>query len=250
MEKPVRAAVHEPAHEPARESSCGPAHAAAHNPACGPAREPTSATAHKRLGKRAYLRLAVWLIVIAGLLVAVGCEPRQAGEDGGATGPLGNDGTATVAVEWSMSGDCGTCHTAESSAQDATAPAVVHETQGNTCISCHADEPEMAKVHEKATIDSKMPIRLKSTKVDDALCLSCHDEDELAALTQSSAVLTDKEDTVVNPHDVPVSTSHASVDCASCHQVHKPAADLPKTALAACTGCHHEKVFACGTCHD
>lgn len=213
--------------------------------------KPVHKPLRRLIRKRGYVCLTLWLIAIVGILVAVGCAPRQADGDGGSAGSLGdNNDTAAVVVEWSMDGDCGTCHTAESSAQDPTAVAVVHEDQGNTCISCHADEVELADVHDGAAIDAKMPIRLKSTKIADELCLSCHDQGELAVLTQPSVVLTDKEGTVVNPHDVPVSTSHASVTCASCHQVHKPGADLSKTALAACTGCHHEKVFACGTCHD
>ena len=58
------------------------------------------------------------------------------------------------------------------------------------------------------------------TAVDDAVCASCHNAADLAAKTTESAVLTDSEGTVVNPHDLPENEDHAATKCTSCHKMH------------------------------
>jgi hypothetical protein len=183
--------------------------------------------------------------MVALVALAAGCAPRTADPSSGSGS---EDTTATVA--WSMQSDCATCHLAETNEQDPTAPATVHEQEGTTCITCHADEEKMTAVHEGATADLPMPTRLKKTEVDPTLCGSCHEADELATLTVASTVITDTEGTVVNPHDIPDNSSHNSITCINCHQVHEPAASLPDNSLNTCFNCHHEKVLQCGTCHD
>jgi hypothetical protein len=151
-----------------------------------------------------------------------------------------------------MDSDCTTCHVAESTAQDPTAPALYHEEQeGVACVTCHtAGEDELAKVHEDAAATDTMPVRLKTTEVGEEACLSCHETGELAALTQASTVLTDEEGLVVNPHELPQNGSHVNISCTDCHQQHEPRAEIAENSMATCTRCHHEEVFACGTCHD
>jgi hypothetical protein len=180
-------------------------------------------------------------------LVAAGCAPRQAAEDSAQ-----DDVSQPIVVEWSIDGDCATCHTAESTAQDATAPALYHEDQeGVACVTCHtADESKLAEVHEGTSATDTMPVRLKVTKMSDDACLSCHDKTELVTLTQANTVLTDDEGRVVNPHELPDNSSHAGLSCTNCHKQHKPKAEIAQNSMATCTSCHHEKVFACGTCHD
>jgi hypothetical protein len=208
-----------------------------------------SALSHK------HARLIVWLVALCIVvlpLIIVGCAPRQSGE-GGSSANASDEGAADeIVVAWSMDSDCTTCHTAESSAQDPTAPALYHEEEEDVaCVTCHtADESELTKVHEGTTATDKMPARLKVTKVNDDACLSCHETSELATLTQASTVLTDDEGRVVNPHELPENSSHVNIKCTNCHQQHKPRADIAKNSMATCTSCHHEKVFACGTCHD
>jgi hypothetical protein len=204
---------------------------------------------------RRHIRLFMWLVVLCAVIIplaVVGCAPRQASE-GPNQGDTGEDVGEAVVVEWSIDGDCATCHLAESVDQDPTAPALYHEEEeGVACITCHAvGESELAAVHEGTTATDKMPVRLKKTKVSDESCLgSCHNTEELIAVTASSTALTDNEGLVVNPHDRPVNSSHSNISCSDCHQQHKPRAQIAQTAMALCTKCHHDKVFACGTCHD
>jgi hypothetical protein len=197
----------------------------------------------------------MWLVAICAVvipLVIVGCAPRQAVDEGGLGSDASDDGAEeAIVVAWSMDSDCTTCHLAESSAQDPTAPALYHEEEeGVECVTCHtAGESELAQVHEGTTATDTMPVRLKKTKVNDEACLSCHVTSDLVTLTQASTVLTDKNGLVVNPHDRPENSSHANISCTNCHKQHKPKADIAKNSLATCTSCHHENVFECGTCH-
>ncbi len=61
--------------------------------------------------------------------------------------------------------------------------------------------------------------------------------------------LTDANGTTVNPHDLPVNKSHATLSCATCHAMHDDAT-LEETAVKACIKCHHDNVYECFTCHD
>jgi hypothetical protein len=209
-----------------------------------------------RAFSRKHIRLIMWLVAICVVvvpLVIVGCAPRQASEGGSGSDAPDDGAEEAIVVAWTMDSDCTTCHTAESSAQDPTAPALYHEEEeGVECVTCHtAGESELAQVHEGTTATDTMPVRLKKTEVNDEACLSCHVTSDLITLTQASTVLTDDNGLVVNPHDRPENSSHVSVNCTNCHQQHEPKAEIAKNSMATCTTCHHEKVFACGPpCHD
>lgn len=83
----------------------------------------------------------------------------------------------------------------------------------------------------------------------DADCASCHSLDDIREATKDSAVLTDVNGTVVNPHDLPEVAEHAEVVCASCHKTHAVAESTAKNAARACASCHHADVYECYTCH-
>ena len=112
-------------------------------------------------------------------------------------------------------------------------PAATHEAEGETCASCHPDNAALASAHEGALPSSTMPKRLTKTKVDDTLCLACHDQEEL----------------VENPHALPETENHTAIACSDCHKMHSPET-AAETAKAKCLSCHHEDVFECNTCHE
>lgn len=198
-------------------------------------------------------KLLAVMALAMGVVVALGlgaCAPRVA-EELPSTG--GDESSADVAVDWSYDSSCDTCHTAEpASIDDANCLVSTHAAQGNTCQTCHADEAGLQKAHEGATAESaaKRATKLRSTTVDEATCLACHDSKEtLAEKTAASTVLTDSEGKTVNPHAMPENEDHADTNCVSCHSMH---ADEPVTETAPdyCESCHHANVYACHTCHD
>lgn len=120
---------------------------------------------------------------------------------------------------------------------------------GLTCTDCHRDSPELAAAHAK--LDSgKEPRKLKKTAVESDTCLACHDQESLAEQTTGSAVLSDENGTVVNPHELPGNPEHEQVSCTDCHRVHNPKKTVDTAAQQACTSCHHTGVYECGTCHE
>lgn len=150
---------------------------------------------------------------------------------------------------FSEDADCAACHTTEGdSMADDAMPASNHEAL--KCTTCHSDDKSLEKVHDGVAYGDKTPKRLKKTSVDTESCGTCHGSlEELAEQTSKSAALTDKNGTVVNPHALPENEDHESVDCASCHSMHKDKA-VEDTAKKACKGCHHTDVYECNTCHD
>lgn len=118
------------------------------------------------------------------------------------------------------------------------------------CADCHSNADGLAKAHEKATADGKMPAKLKKTEVDEETCLACHGSYEsLAEKTTDFTLLTDKNGTTVNPHEVTTTgTGHNSINCASCHSMHQDGS-AGDTADTLCRSCHHKEVYECGTCH-
>lgn len=195
------------------------------------------------------------ILGLAGALLAggvSGCAPNGSEEPQGDRGKAAAaNETAAVEFTWSADADCSTCHGAESSSiTDESTVAGIHGAEGDTCATCHIDGVDLAAVHEGATTDSKMPKKLKKTKIDEAVCLACHGSgEELAEKTAASLALTDSEGTTVNPHALPSGSDHDMVTCSDCHSMHgsDPVAD---TAKAECLSCHHQDVFECGTCHD
>ena len=108
----------------------------------------------------------------------------------------------------------------------------------------------LAKQHEGASSDDRMPSRLKQTTVEASVCLSCHDQDEIAAESSSCTALSDAQGTTVNPHELPETDTHGQIACTDCHSMHEEQTDLQGDAKAYCMSCHHADVFECYTCHE
>lgn len=208
---------------------------------------------------------AVAVAVLACGLAA--CAPVSANT---AADAEGEDVAAVEAVgfgAWSPDVDCAACHlgNAASLTQTGTLGAV-HESSGASmdCIACHADEVALSTLHASYTDEgAKVPARLRKTTVSDGSCAAsgCHDVAELVQKTESSAVLTDSDGTVRNPHAMVSDPLHglggetgADIQCVSCHEVHKEGgADrqaMAETARDQCLSCHHADVYECGTCHE
>lgn len=185
--------------------------------------------------------VAILSLVVS--ICAVGCAPAPSSSEG----QKGDDPPAVEPVSWNADADCSVCHTTEADSQtDGGCPASAHADVA--CATCHQDESGLSAVHEGAD-SSKMPRKLKETEVPREVCESCHDPSALASVTAASTVLTDKEGTVVNPHDLPEVEDHDEIQCGTCHEMHDDA-PLEETAAKACAKCHHAEVYACGTCHS
>jgi hypothetical protein len=194
---------------------------------------------------------ALLVIVAMTLLLALmaACAPRQDGERP-STGDTGQD-TAVDLPTWTMESDCAGCHVTEAaSATNSACPYSAHASQGLTCTTCHVDDGgKLSRAHEKYAT-ANLPKKLKSTAVSASSCLSCHNEDDLKAKTAGSTVLTDKDGTAANPHDLAQNTSHTeNLSCSSCHGMHS-SESLADEARNTCLGCHHADVYECGTCHE
>jgi hypothetical protein len=185
------------------------------------------------------------------LIVATGCQPRQANSD---DSEQDNSDTLMVSVEWSPESNCSVCHVSEfASESDNVTLAGIHKmnpesTDSVKCVTCHADTSILAALHKDVTTGEVTVKRLKKTEVASDACTTsgCHDNaEERKTATVGSTILTDQRGTVVNPHDVPINEYHDTISCASCHKGHN-AIDAPKT----CLSCHHEDVYECNTCHD
>ncbi len=194
-------------------------------------------------------------IALVACLAFFGCAPQErdlstTGEDASsaASGETQDDAaTQGVAFTWTAESDCAMCHDKEaSSQQDSACTASQHANE--PCVTCHADEAGLASAHEGAQMGGEGAAALVKTKVDDAVCQSCHDQAELATKTADSTVLTDSEGTVVNPHELPENEDHAATECISCHKMHSTT-DISKTATRYCKSCHHTDVYSCYTCH-
>ncbi|KUO62669.1 MAG: hypothetical protein APF84_06880 [Gracilibacter sp. BRH_c7a] len=149
---------------------------------------------------------------------------------------------------WSPSIDCLGCHTEEAtSVNDASYPVFIHYKQGFSCATCHADNENLAKAHEGATDSKRMPTKLKTTKVEEQACLSCHNKEDLVEKT-CDVLLVDSEGTSVNPHELSENESHALINCNNCHSMHS-SKTFQEQATLTCLSCHHAEVFECGTCH-
>lgn len=184
-------------------------------------------------------------IAVAAVLAlgCLGCQPQS--PEAAAPSPAEDDNATTaVEVAWTPETDCATCHNVEESQK------TTHHAN-MTCSNCHSDEEALATVHAEVTSSDKMPKKLKATEVSEETCSGCHDSyEELAATTADSTVLTDKNGTTVNPHafkDLGVQ-DHEDLNCADCHAEHS-GKEITEEAMNTCTGCHHQDVFECGTCH-
>ncbi|MDR0499808.1 MAG: hypothetical protein LBG97_00980 [Coriobacteriales bacterium] len=161
----------------------------------------------------------------------------------------------TTNFVWAKDSNCGVCHKSEqASLEGGTTQASLHAKRGASCTTCHADETAMQKAHVGKTSSSKVPLRLRTTKVADSSCFSCHDSNHadaetLATLTTASTALVDKQGTTVNPHQLPANNDHNIFTCGSCHATHKDE-DIGKYVKQQCVACHHENQFTCGDCHE
>lgn len=188
---------------------------------------------------------AISLFVLA---LLVSCSPQKPTEDSEKRETGNGSSEPAITVAWSADGDCSTCHTDQNeSSKDAKCLASQHADI--SCIECHTDISALSTAHSNATADGKMSKTLKATVIDEtAVCESCHNLEEITALSASSTVLTDENGTVVNPHALSASEKHAEVTCTSCHKMHS-STDSAKSAQRACTSCHHTNVYECNTCH-
>ena len=181
---------------------------------------------------------------------AAGCSPQQ-----NASEQTESSAADQVAMsgdfEFSADSDCALCHTAEeASATDSACLLGSANHASLTCSGCHSDDSGLASAHDGVAYGDKSPKRLKTTSVDDSICLTCHASyEELAEATASSSVLTDAKGTTVNPHMVSdLNADHDSITCTSCHEAHVEE-PVNETALSACSSCHHTNVYECYTCH-
>ena len=198
-----------------------------------------------------WLLVAALLLMLAVLFAFLGCAPKENTPSGGGGNPGGGSGVQLGV--WSINDDCTTCHAFEvASATDEETVYCPHVTwEALTCIDCHTDaDGTLTKAHANFA-DASDPTSLHFSKVGSSACLSeeCHSTEKLAEATAASIVLTDKNGLVVNPHNLPKNTSHADINCASCHKLHKPATETDHDAQTLCVGCHHEDVYECNTCH-
>lgn len=146
---------------------------------------------------------------------------------------------------WTVKSDCAKCHPNESS-NDASHPYAIHAAKGLKCMDCHTDADGALTVAHKNYATAKSPTALSSTKVDTALCKTCHKAEDLKNTTAGSTVLTDASGKVVNPHDLPAVEGHADTTCTNCHSMHK----AQGSAKDVCLSCHHTDEFVCKTCHE
>ena len=194
-----------------------------------------------------HVRVTVGLGV-AGVLAAMALSAVALAAPGATSGGEAKASSGTSAAAWTIEADCLACHANEHKAfEDEKCLASKHTAL--ECTDCHADEKGLAKGHKKAKEGVAQVKRLKKSEVDREVCLTCHKQEDLAKATAEQDVLTDKEGTVVNPHDLPAIEDHAGITCASCHKTHEVSESTEKSAKRTCASCHHADVYECYTCH-
>lgn len=178
----------------------------------------------------------------------IGCVPQSESADADNASDVNSDASTPTASL--MDSDCTTCHTVEvASTEDATCLASLPTHASADCLSCHEYNDDLEKAHAKVSPGDTPVSKLKRTEVTDEACSSCHNYADLAQKTSSVTVLTDKNGTTVNPHEIQnTGTGHSDVQCSSCHKMHVEA-NTDNTAKALCISCHHENLYECGTCH-
>ena len=161
-------------------------------------------------------------------------------------------GEADPSDAFNMNEDCASCHkkaTKKMNKEGYTGS--IHASLA--CISCHDDEEALTEAHASEKYTAKKGdkvVALVHTDSDDEVCFACHGTmEELAETTADSTVLTDKNGTTVNPHDLPEGHYGNMVTCGKCHKMHDTKT-IEESATNACLGCHHDNVYECGTCHS
>lgn len=192
--------------------------------------------------------IVAFSLCIAFGLAATGCSPNQSAE---AKDESKEPEAAAVSTTWSPDIDCAACHETEAAtSKDVSCLAGTHTMEQEfTCMTCHIDDTALSSAHANMN-SGKTPKKLKKTEVSQDLCLSCHDQNELAEATAASIILTDDYGKTVNPHAIPENEDHADdVLCTSCHKGHSTNG-IEEDSKDLCAGCHHANVYECGTCHE
>lgn len=196
-----------------------------------------------------HTKLLITFVASLCLCTLGACAPTGTTSVSGSEG--GSQENASESLEWDSDSACETCHSDQ--AESMTNPAcLVSSHPDNKCIDCHAVDDALTSVHEGVSADDDVPKRLKKTKVDESQCETCHSAEEIAAATADTTVLTDSNQTVVNPHDLPDVADHDEIQCADCHTFHEEGGlDLTDdNAKRLCGSCHHANVYECHTCHE
>lgn len=237
-------------------------------PVTGTGRGPSARRRVVAAGAAACLAACLWAapaMAAGGAAGASGTDGRAASEASASAGALkavqaagtaaggAEEGSAAggAAVEAPAENEaCVSCHTSEGdSTQDSSTIASLHA--GVACVTCHDDGEELDELHAK-TKAKRMPMRLKKTQVEDATCLSCHQEqpgtDAFLALSKDKP-LVDANGLEVNAHEMVGREGHEGIGCVSCHEVHDEA-DPAGRAQKVCATCHHAGVYECYTCHE
>lgn len=211
------------------------------------AKEPTGtcSLAQRRAPlRRAPLRRSVLLPLLTACLIAlictlIACAPRMAADNS----PGADSFSAWAGLSDS---DCLSCH----NAAEPFMLSVTHQAFGASCFSCH-DDATLAKVHTEHGDSGRSPTKLRYSEVPDNACLTsgCHLGREEVINQASDAAVIDDNGLEVNPHSLISNAGHDGLGCASCHTMHKEAKAITVTEER-CFGCHHKRVFECGTCHD
>lgn len=202
--------------------------------------------------KKKHLLLIFLLATMVFVLYITGCVPKTV--DSESRGDEGITADASdMAIDWSPESNCASCHSSEAgSLSNAATAAGIHSAQRLNCISCHTDaDGTLMKVHEKVEAGQTTAKSLRRTAVASETCTvsGCHDDPALRVkATDGLDAFQDSNGLVVNPHELPDTKEHTSINCSNCHSGHAPMQD--DKLMLACTSCHHAGVFECGTCHD
>ncbi|MDR0501100.1 MAG: cytochrome c3 family protein [Coriobacteriales bacterium] len=166
--------------------------------------------------RRTQISLAVVFCFVVGLAL-IACTPNSQNSSG--TG-------ATTTADWSIDGDCITCHASTEDKNGVLGSLSLMHAQ-NDCTSCHADgDGELSGAHANATGVSNAT-KLKVTTVKNEQCLSCHSLETIKKVTE---LWGGKEE--VNPHN---SMHGVAVTCTDCHATHE-------SSTMACNECHGWKL--------
>lgn len=186
---------------------------------------------------------------------------------------MANEDTQGAAAHGSFA--CVSCHTDEEGLVEGHAKVTADDTKSpkrlkksevgsDGCLTCHqvtdgvvpaeaweaqeagaAEKPAGSDASKAAESATESKIAEVPAAAGTALAIPAYSSSATAGIEY----LTDANGTTVNPHDLPVNKSHATLTCATCHTMHDDAT-LEATAVKACIKCHHDNVYECFTCHD
>ncbi|NTU88346.1 MAG: hypothetical protein HGA54_00325 [Actinobacteria bacterium] len=188
--------------------------------------------------------VAMVVAVMLTLSVSACGQPKSASEANAAESKEEASGFV-----WTVDADCSMCHTAQAASASDAACQLYNGHADATCVSCHTDAAGLEEAHAEVGSDSSAAsAKLDKTEVAADACLACHESDYTPAATADVTALTDKNGTMVNPHDLPVNTQHEDIVCGDCHDMHSTST-VEEAAYSTCLSCHHMEIFECNTCH-